>query len=59
MANQNHMVEDSAIGDKATAKKRMEEKISVKSGDSYGIPNVAKATGHLLVASAHLNAPME
>ena len=59
MANQNHMEEDSATGDKAIVRKRMEEKISVKSGVSYGIPNVARATGHLLVASVLLNAQME
>ena len=59
VANQNHMEEDSATGDKAIVKKRMEERISVKNGVSYGILNVVKATGHLLVASVLLNAPME
>ena len=59
VANQNLMEEDSAIGDKAIVKKRMEEKISVKSGVFCGIPSVVKATGHLLVASVLLNAQME
>ena len=59
VANQNLTEEDSAIGGKAIVKKRMEEKISVKSGVSYGILNVVKATGHLHAASVLLNAPME
>ena len=53
------MEEDSATGDRAIVKKRMEEKISARSGAFFGTPNVARAIGHLLVVSVLLNVLME
>ena len=55
MENQNRMEGVLATGDKVTAKNIMEAKISVKSGDFFGIQNVVKDSGHLPVVYARQN----
>ena len=59
MGNQNLTEEDLETGDKVTVRKKMEAKTSVKSGDYFGIQNVVKVFGHLLVVFALRSVPME
>ena len=59
VGNQNLTEEDLETGDKVTVRKKMEAKTSVKSGDYFGIQNVVKVFGHLLVVFALRSVPME